>query len=149
MRIRPFKEQDAQAVSDIMIKNLPFNTDGEETKEALRKDSLPERIIEKSKERKYYVTTDENQEIIGIGGHQENELKTFFVNPNTHGKGVGKALIEHNLKQIQAQGYKEATVQSSAHAEKFYEKFGFKRVWKKKVPYRGAQLTIVWMKKEF
>lgn len=146
IHIRPFRKEDAKAASAIMWANKEFNYDGEATREALRRYSTPENIIKKSKDRHYFVAEMDGR-IVGIGGYQDNELKTFFVKPDMHGRGIGKALIENAMDKIREKRYKEMVVQSSEHAEKFYEKYGFRRTEKKKVPYAGAQLTIIFMRR--
>jgi len=149
MRIRKFRKEDAQKVSNIIKQNfLEINSKrcSKETVNALIKDSSPTRLIEKSKTRHYYVAIEKN-EILGIGGYEEDDLHTFFVKPKIHGKGIGKKLMERVLKDAKKEGIKIMNCASTHYAEKFYASFGFKRVKEKTVPFYDTKLTFVLMKK--
>ncbi len=50
----------------------------------------------------------------------------LFVDPDFHGKGVGKALLQSGISECQKKSDKDyIRVNSSANAEKFYRKYGF------------------------
>lgn len=146
MIIRPFRESDAQEVSTIKNATLKYNNDDEETKRALRGQNTPEAIIEKSKERTFYVAETKGT-IVGIAGYLGNEVKTVFVHPTHHKRGIGKALVQHVLQEIKRQGYAEAFVKSSTYAEPFYAKLGFEKIKRERVEYHGSQLTLTRMVK--
>ena len=150
MRIRKFRKEDAQEVSNIIKKNfLEVNskTYSKETINALIKDSTPARIIEKSKTRKYYVAV-ENNLILGVGGYEKDNLHTFFVKPKIHGKGIGKKLMERILKDAKKEDIKIMNCPSTHYAEKFYASLGFKRIGEKTISFCDTTLTFVQMKKK-
>jgi N-acetylglutamate synthase-like GNAT family acetyltransferase len=152
MRIRKFRKEDAEQVSKIMKRNfLEVNSKvySKDTIDALLKDSTPKRMVEKSKKRHYYVAV-EKDEILGIGGYEgngKNEIHTFFVNPDVHGKGVGKKLMQRVLKDAKREGIKVMNCASTHYAEKFYESFGFKSFGEKMVPFYNAALPFIQMRK--
>ena len=149
MRVRKFRKEDAQKVSNIIKKNfLEVNSKmySKETVNTLINNSTPTRLIEKSKTRHYYVAI-ENDVILGIGGYEEDDIHTFFVKPKIHGKGIGKKLMERVLKDAKREGIKVMNSASTHYAEKFYASFGFKRIGEKTVPFYDTTLTFVQMKK--
>ncbi|PIR02897.1 MAG: hypothetical protein COV60_03250 [Candidatus Magasanikbacteria bacterium CG11_big_fil_rev_8_21_14_0_20_43_7] len=75
-------------------------------------------------EREYFVALIEG-EVRGVVGMKENEVKTFFVDPNYHGEGVGTKLISHIEKLISKQGYSKSIVFSTISAQSFYENQGY------------------------
>ena len=149
MRIRKFRKEDAQRASNIIKKNfLEVNSKiyPKKTVTALIKDSTPTRLIEKSKTRHYYVAI-ENDNILGIGGYEEDNIHTFFVKLKIHGKGIGKKLMERVLDDAKKEGIKIMNCASTHYAEKFYTSFGFKRIREKTIPFYNTKLTFVQMKK--
>ncbi len=149
MRIRKFRKEDARICSNIIKQNfLKINARDypKRTINALIKDSSPKRLIEKSKERQFYIAHEKGK-ILGIGGYSKEKAHTFFVRTNLHGKGIGKKLLEKVCKEAKKQGIKALHCASSVYAEKFYQAYGFKRVKRLTVPYMGAKLTIIDMKK--
>ena len=137
MRVRKFRKEDAQKVSNIVKKNLlEINSKkySKDTVNALINDSTPTRLIEKSKTRHYYVAI-ENNEILGIGGYENDDIHTFFVKPRNHGKGIGKKLMERVLKDAKKEGVKIMNSASTHYAEKFYASLGFKRIAERTVPF--------------
>ena len=63
-------------------------------------------------------------------GSEAGEINTFYVAAGRWGRGVGRALMEAALDDLEARGYAEATVWSFAdndRANAFYESHGFTR----------------------
>jgi len=77
-------------------------------------------------------------EIVGMCQLQEGErgamLEHVWVDPNCHGRGIGRALVEHALSA--AQGV--IAVVSDPNAEDFYVKLGARRVGEVNAPMPGA-----------
>lgn len=150
MRIRRFRPEDAKIVSNIIKQNfLKVNSEhySQETIAVLIKESTSKKLIEKSKTRHLYVAIDKDV-ILGVAGYEEDELHTFFVRKNIHGRGVGKKLMERVLKDAKNEGIKVMNSASTHYAEKFYASFGFKKIEEKTVEYHGAPLSFVLMKKK-
>jgi RimJ/RimL family protein N-acetyltransferase len=58
------------------------------------------------------------------------EIRTFFVDPDTWGQGVGKRLIAATLDGLRELGYQRAMLWSfdgNERANRFYERHGFRR----------------------
>ncbi|HYH08187.1 MAG TPA: GNAT family N-acetyltransferase [Thermoanaerobaculia bacterium] len=77
-------------------------------------------------------------EVVGVCQLQESEvgamLEHVWVDPTAHGRGVGRALVEH------ARGTARGTIAVVAdpNAERFYLKLGAKRVGNVMAPMPGA-----------
>jgi len=64
----------------------------------------------------------------GIGG--AGSVTSFWVHPPARGKGVGDALLLATIESARAAGYNELflwVVENNDHAQKLYERHGFKR----------------------
>jgi len=77
-------------------------------------------------------------EVVGVCQMQEGEvgavLDHVWVDPRCHGRGVGRALVEHAL----AQSHGVIAVIADANAERFYIKLGANRVGDVAAPMPGA-----------
>lgn len=77
-------------------------------------------------------------EVVGVCQLQEGErgamLENVWVDPNCHGRGVGRTLVQHALAE--AQGV--IAVISDPNAEQFYVKLGAQRVGEVTAPMPGA-----------
>jgi len=148
MRIRPFRPGDAAASSRIIrscfdkVNNYPATTT-----EKLKKSNTARGLREKSLKRTFYVAEDEDG-ILGIAGFQDDEVKTVFVKPGEHGRGVGRKLMGKVLAEMGTKGHRTLTVFSSPEAEGFYERFGFEKVRKETLDFKGSPLAIVRMTKK-
>jgi len=68
-----------------------------------------------------------NNTILGIVGLKENELRTFFVDTNYQGQGVGRALYEVFEKEVIKRNIRKIKLEGSPKGEPVYKKFGFKK----------------------
>jgi len=66
-----------------------------------------------------------DDEIVGTGSLQDSELKTIFVAPDLHRKGIGTNLVGELEKAAFERGLRELTVSSSLSAIKFYSSLGY------------------------
>lgn len=69
----------------------------------------------------------ETERLIGIIGtkNQGQHISMFFIDPQFHRKGIGKALFETAYK---TSSVNQITVNSSSYAVKFYESLGFLKI---------------------
>ena len=75
-------------------------------------------------DRSYYVAV-ENEVILWIIGMRDDEIKTFFVDSQHHGKWTGTLLLRHIEATLAAKWYTKSRVFSSISARSFYEKNGY------------------------
>ena len=74
-----------------------------------------------------FVAT-ENNNIIGVIGIKENQLRTFYVHPNQQGKGIGSKLYKKFEETAIERGIKKIMLEGSPLGQPIYEHFGFIKV---------------------
>ncbi|MFK3775025.1 GNAT family N-acetyltransferase [Pseudomonas sp. NPDC089406] len=62
---------------------------------------------------------------VEIDGH---EISKLFIRGSMAGQGIGKQLLELALEKICSAGYSTAYLEATLNAEKFYERFGFRKI---------------------
>jgi len=108
-----------------------------------------EKFIKKAQEREYFVAVDtEKDKIVGIIGLKDNEVRTFFVDPDQQKKGIGKMLYFHIEEIAKTRNIQKMIVTSSPIGEKAYTKYGFKKVGTKENEYEGIKFIESYMEKE-
>lgn len=66
-----------------------------------------------------------NREIYGIGLLAGDEIRTFFVDPDIHGGGIGKALLGHLEDLAWSRGIPKISLSSSVSSKDFYARHGY------------------------
>lgn len=94
----------------------------------IQRNSIPT-LLEKAKKRKFFVA-EINKKVVGYLSIKRNELRSFYVDPNYQGKGIGRKLFERYKKEAIKRGYKTLSVQSSYYAVPIYKSLGFKVIRK-------------------
>ncbi len=123
--IRPLKKEDFPAVEHL-IHNTILTINSRDYPSNVIAAMLtvdPFRPRDTFHEREYFVY--DNSGIEWIIGVKDNEIKTFFVDVSSHGKGIGTTLLNHAISLITERGYRKSCVYSSISAESFYEKNGY------------------------
>jgi predicted GNAT family N-acyltransferase len=92
-----------------------------------------------------------NNKIVGYYSFFENEennvkLDNLFILPDYIGKGFGRDLMNDFLTRIKKTGTKKVTLDSEPNAEKFYAKFGFKKVGQMETSIKDRYLPIMELK---
>ena len=91
---------------------------------------------------------EEKNHILGIMGIQKNRIRTAYVNPAYHKKGIGRKLLEHLENIALKNNYSNLTTHSSLAAKTFYKKCGFKLIRKTSREYEGITLDEYLMEKK-
>ncbi len=149
MHIRRFRKEEAIEASDIIKRgfqlNSPYYTE-ESIQEQIEGNS-PKKLIEKSKKAHYFVAT-ENEEILGIGGYDNEKVHTLFVDPKHHRKGIGKGILERALSEAKRDGIRTLDTWSTFHAEQFYAAFGFKKIKQFTLQCKYSSISFILMRKK-
>ena len=66
-----------------------------------------------------------SRRILGIIGLKENQLRTFFVDPECQGRGIGRLLYEELEATARERGLPELWLEGSSTGEPVYKSFGF------------------------
>jgi GNAT superfamily N-acetyltransferase len=134
MKIRKFQKEDAKKVAYIIHKAIFEVLSKDYPKRVcqnLCKGNTPSKLIEKSKIRNRDIfVLEEGNKVLGTGSLSGNMVRTVFVNPRYHGKGVGRKLMNHIEKVAKKKGLKTLQFHSSLTAEGFYKKLGYKKIRK-------------------
>ena len=103
MTIRRLKDEDAQAVSELIIATIRISNVRDypaKLMEELVKTQTPEHILQRASWTHFYVV-EESGSIIGCGAigpywgkTDESSLFSIFVHPDHQGKGIGRAIME-------------------------------------------------------
>ena len=71
------------------------------------------------------------------------ELVALFVEPDTIAKGVGRALLQHNLEWAKRAGLNSVLIESDPNAEPFYRANGAIHVGYRRSPASGRDLPLL------
>ncbi len=134
MKIRRFKEKDAEKVSELIINTL-WKTNAKDYSEDYLKSYenklQPENIHKRASWTHFYVAENKN-DIIGCGAIapywdkiDESSLFTIFVSPEYQGKGIGRKIIETLEKDEYFLRARRIEVPASITAVSFYKKMGY------------------------
>lgn len=142
MRIRKFRQKDAQEVSTIIKKGFQIANASHYSKESIQEqieNNSPEKIIEKSNTVHFFVAVT-NDKILGIGGYDKERVHTFFVDSNEMRKGIGGKIMKRVLSEAAKRGIQTLDCWSTLSAEMFYASCGFCRM--KRFTVQGTYSTI-------
>ena len=132
VKIRKIERQDIDQVT-MMIKNVHRKSFiGIYSKELIEifchKYDL-DNFVKRMKTIDYFVAEDlVNNKIVGIIGLQDNQLRTFFVDPDYQNKGVGGFLFQYLETQAKNRKLKELYLEGSPIGEPIYKHFGFVKI---------------------
>ena len=134
MIIRKFTEQDAQAVSELIITTIRISNTKDypvELMEELVKTETPEHVLQRASWTHFYVA-EEAGKIIGCGAigpywgkEDESSLFTIFVHPEWQGKGIGRAIVETLEKDEYGIRANRIEIPASITGLPFYRKLGY------------------------
>ncbi len=134
MIIRRFAEQDAKAVSELIIVTIRISNTRDypaELMEELIKTETPEHVLQRASWTHFYVV-EEDGRIIGCGAigpcwgkEDESCLFTVFVHPDCQGKGIGRAIIEKLEQDEFALRARRIEIPASITGLPFYLKMGY------------------------
>ena len=134
MNIRRFTEQDAKAVSELIIRTIRISNVRDypaELMEELVRTETPEHVLQRASWTHFYVAEEEGK-IIGCGAigpywgkEDESSLFTIFVDPDCQGKGVGRAIVETLEQDEFALRARRIEIPASITGLPFYQKMGY------------------------
>ena len=135
MIIRRFREEDAQAVSALIVTTIRISNVRDypaELMEALAQTETPEHVLQRAGWTHFYVA-EEAGRIVGCGAigpywgrEDESSLFTIFVHPDCQGQGIGRAIVETLERDEYALRAKRIEIPASATGLPFYQKMGYR-----------------------
>ena len=134
MKIRRMTDQDAPAVSALIVTTIRISNVGDypaELMEELIKTQTPEHVLQRASWTHFYVA-EEKGAIIGCGAigpywgkEDESSLFSIFVHPDYQGKGIGRAIVETLEQDEFALHAKRIEIPASITGLPFYQKMGY------------------------
>lgn len=134
MVIRRLKDEDAQAVSELIIRTIRISNVGDYTAESMEelvKTQTPEYVLERASWTHFYVA-EEAGRIIGCGAigpywgkQDESSLFSIFVLPEHQGKGIGRQIVGTLEQDEFALRAKRIEIPASITGLPFYRKLGY------------------------
>lgn len=150
MKIRKFKNEDAQQVCNIIRrcdKEIASKDYPKKIIDLWGKKLTCESIRNKSKNRICYVACL-NDKVIGYISLDGNEIKKLHVNPKYHRMGIGKKLIQKIEDFSIKNNINKLIVESSIYAEKFYNKCNFRKIKIIHCIQEGEKFKLILMEKK-
>lgn len=129
-KIEKVENIEAEKLTELTMRSKAYWNYGSEQVEKWRNElTVSKEDIDENEVYKLVVKDDLIGYYLFIKLNEEDvTLDRFFVDPKYIGKGYGKVLMDDCLDRLQKMGFKKVTLNSDPHAEKFYEKVGFKVV---------------------
>lgn len=149
MKIRRFKEQDAENCSGLIIRNFKTILKNDYPKGAIKAmigHNSPDNVVKRSNEKLTLVAERKNK-IVGIVALKNYEIGSLFVEPDEQGKGVGLKLMGKVGGIAMKRGIKTITLESTPTARGFYEKMGYKTTKKYHRCFRKSKIMVFLMSK--
>jgi putative acetyltransferase len=90
---------------------------------------------------RFWVATGVDDEPLGFMGMTDSKIDALFVDPSCHGKGIGRALVDHAASLVG-----DLTVdvnEQNRGARSFYEKLGFRRIGRSDLDEAGQPYPIL------
>lgn len=147
---RPFERHDSVRCSQILLRNFePLKTDmgSDEWEKHFGKVYTPSNMLVLAKQRDYHVVTIPNELVIGLMGFvpdfgHEAEMANLSVDPDYHGKGIGKLLVALGVLTKMREGCVEFFAYSSRQSKPILCQLGASETKGRPHDYGGRVTTL-------
>ena len=149
MTIRRFRNDDAAAVSQLIVENLRtvnIRDYPEELMDALAKHKKPRNLQKLASECEAFVAVKDGR-ILGVAMLYGDRVTNMFVHTQSQSSGIGRSLITHIEKLAQSRDISRLFVDSSTTALGFYIKCGYRIIQKVNKPFCGIDNIVFEMEK--
>jgi ribosomal protein S18 acetylase RimI-like enzyme len=124
MKLRRFKKEDWKAINTIYNLSKPDEMRGSVDLRALIPIEEDEKGIALFNDSQIFVA-EENETILGFGGHKANYISWLFVHPDHRRRRVAHMIIDHILSKLTGT-IKLNVGKHNKAAKSLYAKYGFK-----------------------
>ena len=97
-------------------------------------------------EHQFTVVIDDDERPFGFLGMTGSNVDALFIDPNRHGHGAGRALLEHAM-QMCPDGLTVDVNEGNGQAVRFYEYMGFRTVKRSPLDGSGKPYPILHMRR--
>jgi N-acetylglutamate synthase-like GNAT family acetyltransferase len=147
--IRPFAEEDAGAVSELIIENLEkvnVMVYGASTVKKLAKQYTPAHILKYAGKGSMFVAVSAAG-LVGTITLEEERVRNLFVRVDCQGHGIGEKLVGFIEELARQKGLEKLTLQADLSAAEFYSRLGYARCGERLQLIRSARIKMVAMEK--
>lgn len=140
--IRPALEDDAAHISAVIVRALRETNAKDypnEVIERIVRGFSPDAVRQLIGQRTVFVATIRSR-IVGTASLDGSVVRTVFVAPHVHARGIGKLLMAEIERTARERNIPSLTLSSSITAETFYAGLGFRAA---RDSYHGDERTIV------
>lgn len=125
--IRAFRENDATHLAEIVrrcLREVNSRDYSADIIDGMCSYFTADRFIGLSRSRRVYVA-EIGHRIVGTVSRDGNKVYTMFVDPDQHGREIGRRLMLHIEKQAAEEGYDFMESGASITGHHFYHKLGY------------------------
>jgi len=83
-----------------------------------------EEVIQSQRQQQLFLVAVGDNTLMGVASIENNELSKLYVDPEFHGRGIGKRLFREAQQFILGNGYSEMFLGAFSSAVPFYERLG-------------------------
>lgn len=149
MTIRRFRDDDAAAVSQLIVENLRtvnIRDYSEELMDALAKYKSPQNLQKLASECDGFVAVEDGR-ILGVAMLYGDRITNMFVHTQSQNSGIGRSLVTHIEKLAKTREISRLSIDSSTTAMGFYIKCGYRIIRKVNKPFCGIDNIVFEMEK--
>ncbi|MEW2355279.1 GNAT family N-acetyltransferase [Spirillospora sp. NPDC029432] len=125
--VRPFRDLDAVNVAGLVqrcLREVNSHDYAADIIDGMCRHFTPDRFIELSQSRSVYVAEIADQ-LVGTVSRDGNKVYTMFVDPDQHGRGIGRYLMLHIETHAADEGYDFMETGASITGHRFYHRLGY------------------------
>jgi putative acetyltransferase len=93
------------------------------------------------------VVADAEDRAVGFMGLTGSNIDALFVDPELHGRGIGRALVEHARSVAGDELTVDVNEQNESGAG-FYERLGFRRIGRSELDEQGRPYPLLHLRLE-
>jgi GNAT superfamily N-acetyltransferase len=128
VEIRPFRNEDLNAVCQLIIDSIDDAYPGVYAPEAIDffKDYHKKENILNDAASGYTIIAERHKKIVGTGTLIDHNIRRVYVVPKCQRKGIGKLIIRELERMTSIKGIPSLDISASVNSQKFWGKVGFK-----------------------
>ena len=96
---------------------------------------------------RYFIVAMLDNQVVGTGSLEGDEIKAVFVDPDCQRRGIGRAIMEELERYGKSKGLQEIELNSTITAFEFYKKLQYRLVKELVGEYQGDTVIAYLMKK--